>query len=65
MEEGRMTIKELLRMTAGDLEDIAVPIRYADQISRPIYQAVCNIRRCIDAMEEATEKQEGEKDGEG
>lgn len=62
-EEGKMTIKDLLRMTAGDLEDIAVPIRYADLISRPIYQAVCNIRRCIDAMEEAAEKQEEKQDG--
>ena len=63
MEEGKMTIKELLQLTADELEGISIPVKYADQISRPIYQAVCNIRRCIDAMEEAAEEQEEKQDG--
>lgn len=65
MEEGKMTIKELLQLTADELEGISIPVKFADQISRPIYQAACNIRRCIDAMEEAAEEQEEEQDGEG
>lgn len=69
MNEAReISMKEMLEMTAAELEQIEVPVRYADSISRPIYIAVRNLHSCISAMEAQAEEpaeQEGEQDGEG
>ena len=64
MEENKISIADLLQMTVDELEGISIPVKYADQISRPIYQAVLNIRSCIEAMTaEPAEKQEEKQDG--
>ena len=68
MEEKKVSIAEMLQMTVDELEGISIPVKYADQISRPIYQAVLKIRICIEAMaaepaEEQEEKQDGDSKG--
>ena len=62
-----MTIKELLELTAGQLEGISgIPISLANDVSRPIWEAVQNIRECINAMNREPEQpEEVENNGEG
>lgn len=60
MEE-KMNVKDLLQMTVEDLEKIMVPVAYANEISRPLCQAVANIRACIEAFSKApNEEKEGD-----
>ena len=66
-ETREISMKELLEMTAAELEQIEVPVKYADSISRPIYMAVCNLHSCISAMAAQTDEpaeQEETTDGE-
>ena len=66
MEEKKISIMEMLEMTAKMIEEIQVPVAYADQISRPLCHALYNLKMCIEAAknpEEPDEGQEVEKDG--
>lgn len=68
MEATKVSIAEMLEMTAQLIGEIQVPVAYADQISRPLCQAIGNLRGVIEAIREAegaAEEQEGEQDGEG
>ena len=47
-----ITVKELLQETADSLDAIQVPVSMANEIARPIWQAVQSIRKCIDALNE-------------
>lgn len=62
MEQKEMSVQELLQLTADLINEIQVPVLLADQISRPLCQAVANIRTVIDAIENAPEKKPGESD---
>lgn len=64
MEEKKVSIAEMLQMTVDLIEGIQVPVRYADEISRPLCQAIGNLRGVMDAIIRAAEEQEEEKDGE-
>ena len=57
MEE-KITVKELLQRTADLINGIMVPMAYANEIARPLAQAVQQIESCIKAIDEA-EKTEG------
>ena len=61
MEE-RVTVKELLQRTVDLINGIMVPMAYANEIARPLAQAVQQIESCINAYNEA-EKTEGVEDG--
>ena len=60
MEE--MTIKELLQLTADQIADIVVPVRYGEQIAKPLCQAVANIRAVIAAIPDPAENEQTEVD---
>lgn len=57
-EQGKMTIKNILEITVADLNQIMVPVEYADTISRPLCIAVANLKACIQSMENETKPEE-------
>lgn len=57
--EDKISARELLEQTASLIEDIVVPVKYADQIARPLCQAVANINAVIEAFDK--QQEEGEK----
>lgn len=68
MDKKKFSIEEMLEMTVQTIGEIQVPVAYADQISRPLCQAIGNLRGVIEAIREtegSAEEQEGEQDGEG
>lgn len=60
-ENKEITIEQLLRITAQQLNGIAVPVAQMDAIGFPIKQAVNNINICLNAFEKA-EKQKAEQE---
>ena len=56
MEE--VSLEEMLARTINILNEIEVPMRYAERIAMPIWQAIGNLKTCIDAMK----PKDGEKD---
>lgn len=60
VEEDKMTIRDLLQITVDSIKEIAVPVSLADQIARPLCQAVCNIEAVIAAIKD--EPKEGDAD---
>lgn len=55
--------QDLLKMTVDLIGEIVVPVRYADQIARPLCQAVANIEAVIAAIRETEENKPEEGDG--
>ena len=51
MEE-KITIStnELLEMAVNELESIRVPVALADEIARPVFQAVLKIKAVMDVL---------------
>lgn len=62
MEE-QISVNELLKRTVDLIGEIVVPVRYADQIARPLCQAVANIEAVIAAIREPEENKPEEGDG--
>lgn len=60
MENEKISVKDMLKITVEEIEKITVPVKYADQISRPLCQAVYNLRTCISAMETEKNPEVGE-----
>lgn len=61
--ENRMTIEEVLKVTADMLEGIPVPVKYTRTIGEPVSAAVENLRECLKAIAEdraAKDAAEGE-----
>ena len=54
----QITAEEILQQTADLIGDIVVPVRYADQIARPLCQAVANIEAVIAAFNNPKEGEE-------
>ena len=63
-EPRAITVWDLLEMTADDLEKINVPVKMADEIARPIWLAVQNIRDCLKALKAHDAKQANEQPAE-
>ena len=64
MEE-KLTVNQVLEMTAAMLEDIEVPMKYLQSIGMPLANSINNIRSCLKVMNNPPEKPEdadGEKD---
>ena len=59
MEE-KISAVEMLKTTASLIEEIIVPVKLADQIARPLCQAVANINAVIEAYNK--QQEEGEQD---
>ena len=57
--EDKISARELLEQTASLIEDIIVPVKFADRIARPLCQAVANINAVIEAFDK--QQEEGEK----
>ena len=53
-----ISMEELLRMTAESIKEICVPVAYADQIARPLCQAVANIEAVIAAIPKEGEEKD-------
>lgn len=62
MEE-QISVNEMLKRTVDLIGEIVVPVRYADQIARPLCQAVANIEAVIAAIREPEENKPEEGDG--
>ena len=65
-----VTVKEYLETVADNLGRISVPVELANDIARPIWEAVQDIRKCTAAMRDPDEvpeeeKKDGAEDGEG
>ena len=60
-DEDQMTIKKALQLTVDGIKEIQVPVALADQIARPLCQAIANIEAVIDAIPDEQPK-EGEND---
>ena len=58
MEEKSMSAQEILQITADLIGDIVVPVKYADQIARPLCQAVANIEAVLAAFNKPKEGEE-------
>lgn len=56
MEE--ISVIEMLQRTADLIGDIVVPVKYADQIARPLCQAVANIQAVIAAIPKEGEEKD-------
>ena len=73
MENGNtivISVKKMLEMTADELDQIMIPVSMANDIARPIWQAVKNIRMCANTMKDDEEPktetpEEVNSDGEG
>jgi hypothetical protein len=68
-EKTALTISEALELTVDQLEAISVPVKYAQEIARPISAAVEQLRACLNALNvpdvKIVEPEEGEEaDGE-
>ena len=57
MEE--VSVNEMLRITADLINEIVIPVKYAEQIARPLCQAVANIEGVIAAIKEPEEGEKG------
>lgn len=67
MEERKttLTVEEAIETVIRTLEDINVPIRYADEIARPISGAVGLLKSCQVAIQGTGNPEEGgDADGE-
>ena len=53
-----MTVREVLEMTMNDLEAIEVPVKLSEKIGVSVLCAARNIRQCINAIDEAQQKNE-------
>jgi len=62
METKDMSAREALTITKDLINGIQVPVALADQIARPLCQAVANLRAVIDAIQEAAEDEPKEGD---
>lgn len=60
MDEKRMTVEEVLEITARQLGGIMIPAELADQIGIPIKRAMGNIQAVLQAIQRNKEE---EKDG--
>lgn len=58
MEDNNMeiTVKDALKMVIEKLEDICVPAKYADEISRPLCQGIGMLKTCVSSIEAAEQK---------
>ena len=56
--EVKVTAKELLEMTIRELESITVPVSMANDVARPIWNAVQNLRQIADTFPEAEQSEE-------
>lgn len=61
-ESKEMTARDVLENTLNELKAISVPVQYANEIARPIWNAVTSIQAILDAMQEAPEEAEEVKE---
>lgn len=50
MEEKRMTVLEVMEMTAKSLNEMTIPVRELETIGRTVFGCAQNIQLCIDAI---------------
>ena len=60
--EVKVTAKELLELTIKELEGITVPVSMANDVARPIWNAVQNLRQVADALQEPEKPEEVKED---
>ncbi len=61
MEE-KMTIRQVLEITAEALGAIQVPVRLQEQIAEPIRRCIGNLQLCMEAMDRQKEAAGGARD---
>lgn len=55
MEENKMTVMEVLEMTAKTLNEMTIPVRELETIGQTIFGCARNIQLCIDAIRKEEE----------
>lgn len=55
MDENRMTVMEVLEMTAKTLNEMTIPVRELETIGRTVFGCAKNIQLCIDAIRKEEE----------
>ena len=55
MDENRMTVMEVLEMTAKTLNEMTIPVRELETIGRTVVGCAQNIQLCIDAIRKEEE----------
>ena len=63
-EKKNYTVKEVLKITVDRLGAILVPASLGEQITRPIYESINNLRECIAALEQAEAQQAASRETE-
>ena len=58
MGNKNITLKQALQITINGLLQINVPVRYTEQITDPINEAIDNLRQCIIAIDVNEQKAE-------
>lgn len=61
----KMTVEDVLKVTADILREIQLPVELSEQIGIPVMRAIHNIDACVQAIvngrtEEKTEEEESE-----
>lgn len=58
MGNKNITLKQALQITINGLMQINVPVRYTEQITDPINEAINNLQQCIIAIDNNEQKSE-------
>ena len=63
MEEQKLTVNEVLKLTVDQLRAISIPAELTESIGLPVLRAIRNLTECIRAMEEAGKAGKEQEDG--
>ena len=60
--EQKLTVEQVLGITANDLRRISVPVELSESIGVPVANAIRNLQACVNALEIAKAEQEAKED---
>lgn len=58
MENQRMTVEEVIRVTIGNLESITIPVTLSEGVGVTVNGCIRNLKLCLGAMEQERAQQE-------
>ena len=61
MEQEKMTVQQVLRMSIEQLDGIRLPMSMHEEVGMPIAAAIHNMRLCIEALDAAARTPEPEE----
>lgn len=60
--EQKLTVEQVLSITANDLRRISIPVELCESIGVPVANAIRNLQACVNALEIAKAEQEAKED---